>query len=102
MEASRTRKSLVDETCEALLDAICCGELTPGERLNQDEIASRLNVSRQPVISALAILKASGFVQDNGRRGLVVTSVEPTQFQSICEFRAEVEPLAINLAASRL
>lgn len=102
MDTPNSRKSLVDETYEALIDLICSGEILPGTRLNQDEIAVRFNVSRQPVISALAILKTNGFVKDNGRRGLVVTSIEPDQFQSICEFRAVVEPLAVSLAASQI
>jgi len=100
MDAIKPKKSLVDETYETLVHSICAGELLPGERLNQDEIAIRLNVSRQPVNSAVAILRANGFVEDTGRRGVVVAAIQPAQFQSICEFRALIEPFAVSQAAA--
>jgi len=102
MEAIKPKKSLVDQTYDALLGSICTGELLPGERLNQDEIALKLNVSRQPVNSAVAILRANGLVEDTGRRGVVVAAVDPDHFQSIYEFRAIVEPFAVMQAGARM
>jgi DNA-binding GntR family transcriptional regulator len=102
MEAIKPKKSLVQETYEILLDAICTREFLPGERLNQDEIAARLNVSRQPVNSALAILRADNLVEDTGRRGVVVCALDPVLFNSISEYRLTVEPFAVQLAAERL
>ena len=64
----------------------------PGDRLNQDDIAARLNVSRQPVNSAISILKANGFVRDTGKRGSVVTELEPAQLHDVYEFRTAIEP----------
>ena len=54
MRQIQPKKTLVEQTYETLVDAICSGELPPGERLAQEEIATRLNVSRQPVNNALA------------------------------------------------
>lgn len=102
MESIAPKRTLVEETYEILLDAICSGELRPGERLNQDEIAARLNVSRQPVNSAISILKANRFASDAGRRGAIVAYVDRDQFRSIYEFRSVVEPFAVTLAARRL
>ena len=76
MEAVKPKRTLVEETYDILLDAICTGEIVPGERLNQDEIAAKLNVSRQPVNSAISILRANGIVEDTGRRSVVVTSFD--------------------------
>src|SRR4051812_17414701 len=53
--------TLIDRAYEAILGAVCSGELAPGERLNQDELAARLHISRQPVGQALTILKSQGF-----------------------------------------
>lgn len=61
MDAIAPPKSLTEQTYDILLNAICAGEFEPGERLNQDDIASRLKASRQPVNSAISILKANGF-----------------------------------------
>jgi DNA-binding GntR family transcriptional regulator len=102
MRQIQPKKTLVEQTYETLVDAICSGELPPGERLAQEEIATRLNVSRQPVNNALAMLKSNGFVEETGRRGVVVSEISPDQFRSIYEFRTAVEPFAVRLAAERL
>lgn len=94
--------SLMDQVYCVILDALCDGTFKPGERLTQDDIATRLNVSRQPVTHALAVLKAQGFLVQSGRRGLMVTSVAPDFFQAIYQFRSAVEPLAVDLATRRL
>lgn len=99
IEAPRT---LTEQTFEILLDAICTGQLSPGERLSQDQIAARLNVSRQPVNSALTILKAHRLVEDTGRRGLVVAPIDRRLCQSIYEVRMVLEPLAVRLAVARM
>lgn len=102
MESLEPAKSLVDQAYEVILDALSDGTFKPGERLTQEDIAARLNVSRQPVTHALAVLKAQGFLTQSGRRGLTVTSVEPEFFEAIYQFRSAVEPLAVRLATPRL
>jgi DNA-binding GntR family transcriptional regulator len=102
MKALTPARSLVDRAYDALLDAICTGELRPGERVAQDEVAERLQVSRQPVNSALAMLRAQGFVLETGRRGVVVAPVNPLFFKAIYQVRSALEPLAVELATPRL
>jgi DNA-binding GntR family transcriptional regulator len=102
MEALTHNKSLVEQAFNALLEAICSGDIKAGERLNQDEIAARLKVSRQPVNSAISMLKAQRFVQDTGKRGVVVAPIDQAMFESIYQFRTVVEPLAVQLATSRM
>ncbi|WP_338811322.1 GntR family transcriptional regulator (plasmid) [Agrobacterium leguminum] len=102
MESLAPPKSLVDQAYETILDALCDGTFKPGERLTQEDIAARLNVSRQPVTHALAVLKSQGFLMQTGRRGLTVTEIEPAFFEAIYQFRSAVEPLAVTLATPRL
>ena len=102
MESLQQPKSLVDQAYEVILNALCDGTLNPDERLTQEEIAARLNVSRQPVTHALAVLKAQGFLAQTGRRGLTVTAIKPEFFQAIYQLRTAVEPLAVSLAIPRL
>lgn len=102
MESLKSPKSLVDQAYEMILDALCDGTFKPGERLTQEDIAARLNVSRQPVTHALAVLKAQGFLAQSGRRGLTVTSVDPEFFEAIYQIRSAVEPLAVKLATPRM
>lgn len=102
MDAIAPARTLVDRTYDAILDAICSGSLRPGDRLGQDDLAARLNVSRQPVNSALAMLKAQRFVTETGRRGVVVAPVDAGLFEAIYQVRAALEPLAVELATPRL
>ena len=67
---------LTEQVYQRLLHAICDGELAPGARLTQEELAATLGVSRQPVLQALRLLKKDGFVSDAGRRGLRVAPLE--------------------------
>ncbi|EGP08661.1 transcriptional regulator, GntR family [Bradyrhizobiaceae bacterium SG-6C] len=101
LESLTPPKSLVDQVYEVILDALCDGTFKPGERLTQESIAARLNVSRQPVTHALAVLKAQGFLAQ-GRQGLTVTAVDPGFFAAIYQIRSAVEPLAVKLATPRL
>ena len=84
-----------------LLDAICDGSLAPGARLTQEELAASFNVSRQPVLQALRLLKGDGFVIDAGRRGLMVAPLEGALIERIYAVRAVLDGLAARLAAQR-
>lgn len=102
MKPLQLRETLVDLAYDRILDGICEGTLKPGERLTQEEIAERLNVSRQPISTALTMLKADGFLCDAGRRGLAVAPIDPAFFKEIYQFRMAVEALAVQLATPRL
>lgn len=84
---------------QSILDAICDGRLAPGERLTQEDLAERLKVSRQPVLQAMALLKAQGFVEEAGRRGVRVAPVEAPQMVRLYEVRGALDALAARLAA---
>jgi DNA-binding GntR family transcriptional regulator len=102
MDSLTAPTRFVDQAYAAILDAICAGTLKAGERLTQESIAERLNVSRQPVHNALLLLKAQGFVREAGRRGVSVVPLDPALFRSIYQFRSAIEPLAVKLATPRL
>jgi DNA-binding GntR family transcriptional regulator len=102
MESLKPQRTLVEQVYEAVLDAICNGSFRPFERLRQDEIAARLGVSRQPVMTALGLLKQQGFLTEHGRRGLQVAPADRARFDAIYQFRTAIEPLAASLAAQRM
>lgn len=99
IQSLKPQKTLVEQVHERILDAICSGELAPGERVTQDELAARLQVSRQPVMTAMGLLKQQGFLVEHGRRGLAVAPVDRARFDAIYQFRSALEPLAASLAA---
>jgi DNA-binding GntR family transcriptional regulator len=92
---------LTEQVYERLLGAICDGELPPGSRLTQEECAASFNVSRQPVLQALRLLKNDGLVVDAGRRGVMVTPLDATVVAQIYEVRTALDVLATRLAAQR-
>jgi DNA-binding GntR family transcriptional regulator len=90
---------LTEQVYQRLLYAICDGELAPGARLTQEDLAATLGVSRQPVLQALLLLKKDGFVSDAGRRGLRVTPLEAAAITQVYEVRAVLDGLAARRAA---
>ena len=99
MRALASQPGLVEQVYDAVLNAICDGQLAPRQRLTQEEIARDLDVSRQPVGQALSLLKAQGFVCDAGRRGLMVAPIAADFVRHHYEYRGAVDALAAGLAA---
>lgn len=91
----------VERAYEALLASIADGTLAPGARLTQEELAAQLNVSRQPVLQALRLLKQEGFVVDAGKRGLMVTPIDAQWIAQVYQLRGALDALAARLAAQR-
>jgi DNA-binding GntR family transcriptional regulator len=90
---------LTEQVYQRLLHAICDGELAPGARLTQEELAGALAISRQPVLQALRLLKKDGFVVDAGRRGLRVAPLEAQAIAHVNEVRAVLDGPACRRAA---
>ena len=92
---------LVERVYDMLLTSITDGKLAPGERLAQEDLADQLNVSRQPVLQALRLLKKDGFVIDAGKRGVMVTPIDADWIAKVYQLRAALDGLAARLAAAR-
>lgn len=80
---------------------IMAGHWVPGERLFEDQIASELDVSRNPVREALQALAAEGFVELEPRRGARVAVVSAERANELFEVREALEGLVARLAAER-
>lgn len=92
-----------DLAYRAIRDAIVSGEFEPGARLNQDELAKRLGVSRAPIRDALNRLEAEGLVQTLSRAGgAVVADVTEQQVVDIYELRAILDAACTRLACARM
>ncbi|MBZ0331632.1 GntR family transcriptional regulator [Halomonas sp. ANAO-440] len=99
MEALPTPTQLVQRVHQSLLDAICSGELPADTRLNQDSLAKRLGVSRQPIVQAIQLLKNEGFVCAMGRRGVKVAPLSAAHVRHLYQVRASLDALAAREAA---
>jgi DNA-binding GntR family transcriptional regulator len=86
---------------EALHDAIVQGELSPGERLIEEELADRLGLSRGAVRGAILRLGHEGLVVRERNRGARVRRFTLDEAVEVLEARAALESLAAGYAALR-
>lgn len=96
-----SRTDYVDEVYKTLLDAISVGTLAPGERITQEDLAEKLNVSRSPVLQALRLLKKDGLLEEAPGRGLVVARLDPVRIGHLYQVRGALDALAARLASER-
>ena len=99
MKTLTHQPNLVDQVRDAILEEIASGQLAPGERIIQEQIAQALGVSRQPVQQALMLLRNQGVLQDAPGRGLIVSPIDVDYVQHIYDMRAVIEGLAARRAA---
>jgi DNA-binding GntR family transcriptional regulator len=83
---------------EWLRRAIVSGELKPGERIPQEDIAERIGVSMIPVREALRVLEGEGQVTYRPRRGYAVTVLRIEDLTEIYELRRVLEGQAVRRA----
>jgi DNA-binding GntR family transcriptional regulator len=76
---------------DALRRMIVAGELRPGDRVRQEDVAERMGVSIAPLREALATLEREGQVTYQPRRGYVVTALDVSDLEEIYELRALLE-----------
>ena len=92
---------------QRLHDEILSGELTPGTRLRQEEIAERFGSSRLPVRDALRRLEADGLVTIVSNSGAWVSKLNYQECNDAYEIRERLEPLLLaqslpNLSSDQL
>jgi phosphonate utilization transcriptional regulator len=80
---------------------ILAGELSPGDKLNEVELAGELNVSRGPVREAFRALEQAGLVRTEKNRGVFVRQVSLEEADEIYEVRAGLDEMIGRLAAER-
>lgn len=95
-------QSVEEVVTNALREAILSGELRPGDRLLQEQLAEQLRVSRIPLRDALRRLEAEGLVRIGPRRGAEVTSLTPSDVKEIYDLRIKLETELLEAAIAAL
>ncbi len=93
---------LRDVVFNTLRKAILRGELAPGERLMEIQLAERLGVSRTPIREAIRKLELEGLVLMIPRKGAEVAKISEKNLRDVLEVRRSIEELAIELACQRM
>jgi DNA-binding GntR family transcriptional regulator len=88
-----------ERVLHALRELILGGELTPGARLGEVELADRLGVSRTPVREALSRLAAEGIVEIQPNRGARVATWSVAELEGVFDLRSAIEPRLTAYAA---
>jgi DNA-binding GntR family transcriptional regulator len=79
--------------------AIQDGQLKPGERLREIELAKQIGLSRTPIREALSRLEAEGLVAHDPTRGVVVAELDYSMVTELYYMREVLEGTAARLAA---
>jgi DNA-binding GntR family transcriptional regulator len=100
-DLGQSRINLGDLAANEIRRAILAGDLVPGERLKQEQLAADLQVSRIPVREALRVLEAEGLIETRPGRGSMVIEVTREDALQVLTVRSALESLAARLAAER-
>ncbi len=93
---------LRDVVFHTLREAILKGDLKPGERLMELQLASRLGVSRTPIREAIRMLEQEGLAVTIPRKGAEVAKMTLKGMEDVLEIRESLEELAVKLACERI
>lgn len=93
---------LRDVVFNTLRQAILRGELKPGTRLMEIQLANKLGVSRTPIREAIRKLELEGLVLMTPRKGAEVAEITEKNMLDVLEVRKALEELAAKLACDRI
>jgi DNA-binding GntR family transcriptional regulator len=93
--------TVVDAAYDQIRALVLSGDLAPGARLGQVELAERFGISRTPIREALRRLSGEGLVDFHPNRGFRVADLGLDAVLRRLEVRAIVEPGIARLAAQR-
>lgn len=97
------RSVLSDEIHEMIKAMIFSHEIAPGQRVNIDALAVRLEVSQTPIREALARLESEGLIAKEPLKGFSATPLLTLkEFDDLFQFRLLIEPWAAEQAAKNV
>ncbi len=93
---------LRDVVFHTLREAILKGELKPGERLMELQLASKLGVSRTPIREAIPILELEGLAVTAPSKGAEVAKMTEKDMEDVLQIRKALDELAVGLACENM
>ncbi len=89
-------KPIRDMAYDIIRQAICDGDLRPGDRLVESEMAEKMSISRTPVREALRKLEIEGLVKYVPHKGVLVKGFSRDDIVEIYSIRQTLEALAVK------
>ena len=96
------RELLSHKAANILRHMILTGEVSPGTRLVEDELASQLGISRAPLREALGFLTQEGLVNGQPGRGTFVKGLTEDNVRDFFAVRTVLEVFAAQQCARRI
>ncbi len=93
---------LRDVVFHTLREAILKGELKPGERLMELQLASKLGVSRTPIREAIRMLEQEGLAVTIPRKGAEVAKMTEKDMEDVLQIRQVLDELAVQTACDKI
>ncbi len=102
-QASTEKESTKSENLtEYLIEAIVEGELAPGSKISEPELAKQFQVSRGPLREALMRVEGLGLIERIPHIGARVIQLSPTKLVELYAVREALEGMAARLAARNI
>lgn len=98
----QNHKPLREIVYEELKRQIMVGEIAPGTRMMEVELADEMGVSRTPVREAIRKLEKEGLVSIEPRRGAYASDISIKDMVDVLEVRQDLEGMAAALASMRI
>ncbi|MFR4352986.1 MAG: GntR family transcriptional regulator [Roseburia sp.] len=93
---------LRDVVFHTLREAILKGELKPGERLMELQLAAKLGVSRTPIREAIRMLEQEGLAVTIPRKGAEVAKMTEKDMEDVLQIRDALDELAATIACEQI
>lgn len=88
-----------EQAYQRLLEAIRSGQLQPGRRIRETEIAAWLGISRTPIREAIRRLESEGLILSSPNKGMAVAKLDYQAVIELYQMREGLEGTAAALAA---
>ena len=91
--------TLSEQAYAYIVEALESGAMAPGTRLREIDLAKEIGLSRTPIREALNRLLSEGLVENDPKRGLIITELDQNMVGELYEMRRVLEGTAAALAA---
>jgi DNA-binding GntR family transcriptional regulator len=101
-EIHKHPETIATRLTDELTDAIVTGQIPAGEKISEQDLANRFDVSRGPLREAIRRLEGRGLVKHIPHAGVRVVTLDPEEVIEIYAVREALEGMAAKLAADRI
>jgi len=95
-------QTLRERILETIREAILNGQLKPGEKVAEPELAERFGISRTPIREAFRQLESEGYLTVIPRKGAVVTDLSEREVEEFYSIKSILEGYAARMAAEKM